>query len=148
MRNSSMPVRLSSDLTESARSVAGAMSRSVTEQITHWARIGRELERSATVSVAAIADVLDGAGEYDALPAKEQAIVRAAWLGRMETLRGDLRLDRELARRASSRAELDDRGEVVIKAQHGARWPLNARPDRRARPASPGQAQARALNHR
>lgn len=121
MATSSTPIRLDADLTATARKVAPKMSRSVAEQISHWARIGRELERSPDVSLAAIRKVLDGAVEYDALPAKEQAIVRAEWMERMESLRDDLRLDRTFEAAGLRYAELDAEGRVTVREPKPAR---------------------------
>jgi hypothetical protein len=39
-----MPVKLSDDLVEAARSVAAIVDRSITSQIEHWAKIGRAVE--------------------------------------------------------------------------------------------------------
>lgn len=109
------PLRLEPELTRSAAEVAGKMSRSVPEQIAHWARIGRELERSPDISVADVRKVLAGAADYDKLSLKEQAVVRANWLERMTELRQGLRLDQR-ARAAGLRyAELDERGRVAIR---------------------------------
>ena len=55
------------------------MGRSVSEQVSHWARLGRELERSPGVSVARVHAVLAGERSYDDLNSSEQAFVRSAW---------------------------------------------------------------------
>jgi hypothetical protein len=101
------PLRIDPELTRSAEPVASRMSRSVPEQIAHWARIGRELERSADVSVVAVNRVLEGAAQYDALPAREQALVRAAWLERIDELRAGLDLAKEYAAAGYRYAELE-----------------------------------------
>lgn len=108
------PLRLDPELTRSAEPVAARMSRSVPEQIAHWARIGRELERSPDISVAAVHRVLEGAAQYDALPAREQALVRAAWLERMDELRAGLDLAREYDSTGYRYAEADDSGRVAV----------------------------------
>ena len=108
------PMRLDPELTRSAEPVAEKMSRSVPEQIAHWARIGRELERSPEVSVGQVARVLEGAASYDALPAREQALVRAAWLERSQALVEALDLGREFAAAGYGYAEADQRGAVAI----------------------------------
>jgi len=51
----------------------------VAQQIAHWARIGRELEASAHVSLADVRRVLAGAAPYSSLDEQGQAIVRAEW---------------------------------------------------------------------
>lgn len=109
------PVRLDAEITEAARIAASRMSRSVAQQVSHWARIGRELERARDVSTDDIRRVLDGQADYDALKPKEQAMVRAVWSGRVDQLRSELRLDRVYAERGYRYAELDERGEVVVR---------------------------------
>jgi hypothetical protein len=108
------PVRLDAEITEAARIAATRMSRSVAQQVSHWARIGRELERARDVSTEDIRRVLDGQADYDRLPAKEQAMVRAVWSGRVDQLRSELRLDRIYAERGYRYAELDESGNVVV----------------------------------
>ncbi len=109
------PVRLDAEITEAARVAASRMSRSVAQQVSHWARIGRELERARDVSADDIRRVLEGEANYDAIPAKEQAMVRAVWSGRIDQLRTELRLDRDYASRGYRYAELDEHGEVVVR---------------------------------
>lgn len=109
----STPVRIDADLYEEASSAASVMHRSTAQQIVHWARIGRELEASADVSVDQVAKVLSGAGSYDSLGTEEQAVVRTFWAERMKALAGDLRLDRDFAAEGRPYVELDEDGEVV-----------------------------------
>lgn len=111
------PVRLDAEITEAARIAASRMSRSVAQQVSHWARIGRELERARDVSPEDIRRVLEGHAAYDTLPAKEQAVVRAVWSGRVDQLRAGLRLDREYDARGYRYAELDEHGEVVVRGE-------------------------------
>lgn len=109
------PVRLEAEITEAARGEATRMSRSVAQQVSHWARIGRELERSREVSADDIRRVLDGHADYDTLSAKEQAVVRAVWSGRIESLRTGLRLDKIFRDSGHRYAELDENGEIVVR---------------------------------
>jgi hypothetical protein len=109
------PVRLDAEITDAARVAAERMSRSVAQQVSHWARIGRELERAKDVSADEIRRVLDGERSYDSVSAKEQAVVRAVWSGRIDSLRGGLRLDRDFAARGYRYAELDERGELAVR---------------------------------
>jgi len=109
----STPVRIDAELYEEASTAASAMSRSTAQQIGHWARIGRELEASAGVSVDDVAKVLAGERSYDALGTEEQAVVRAFWAERMTALSRGLRLDRDFAEEGRPYVELDDAGRVV-----------------------------------
>jgi hypothetical protein len=115
MDSKSQPVRLDPQITAFAKAVADRMSRSLAEQLSHWARIGREIELSPDVSVPELRRVLSGQVEYDALPARGQAFVRAAWTKRMDELRNALRLDQEFKASGYRYAELDEHGEVVVR---------------------------------
>lgn len=109
----SMPIRIDADLFATASRAAPLMSRSATQQISHWARIGRELEATPNISVERIASVLRGRGEYDDLGLEEQAVVRASWQERMTKLASALRLDQAFAAEGRPYVELDENGEVV-----------------------------------
>ena len=92
---------------------AKVMSRSATQQIAHWARIGRELEASADVSVDQVAAVLSGQTSSDALKTEEQAVVRAFWAQRMEALLSVLDLERDFSAAGRPYVELDASGAVT-----------------------------------
>ncbi len=109
----STPVRIDTELYEEASSAASVMSRSTAQQVAHWARIGRELEASAGVSIDDVARVLAGERSYDALGTEEQAVVRAFWAERMTGLARSLRLDRRFEEEGRPYVELDDAGRVV-----------------------------------
>lgn len=116
MSNPTTPIRLDAEITSSARETARQMSRSVAEQLSHWARIGRELERSPDISIRHIEGVLNGKRSYDALSVKEQALVRASWSARMDELGSSLRLDTEYKKAGYEYAELDAQGKVVVRS--------------------------------
>lgn len=115
------PMRLDAELTDAARATAGSMSRSMAQQIAHWARIGRELERSPGVTAAAVQAVLEGRGGYDQLNVQEQAIVRANWAEGLEEARKGLRLDRILPAQGREVVELDAKGEVAVRKTKAVR---------------------------
>jgi hypothetical protein len=89
---STMPLRVGDDLLASARLAADATGRSAAQQIGYWAKLGRELERSGSVSVREVAEVLAGARSYDDLDPKAQAGVRAEWDARTDARREALNL--------------------------------------------------------
>ena len=109
----STPVRIDTEIYEEASSAASVMSRSTAQQISHRARVGRELEASAGVSIDDVAQVLEGKRSYDALGTEEQAVVRAVWAVRFGSLARALRLDRNFAAEGRPYVELNDAGEVV-----------------------------------
>ena len=122
------PTRIDDELYASAKAAGEVMSRSAAQQIAHWARIGREIE-SGTSSHREIARVLSGRTDYDALDARDQAVVRARWSERMSNLRESLDLAAEFEADGVSYSELDASGDVV---QRGGPQPV-AKPTRARR---------------
>ena len=110
---STMPLRVGDDLLNSAKLAADAAGRSTAQQIGYWAKLGRELERSGSVPVREIAEVLAGARSYDDLDPKAQAIVRAEWEAQIEARRAALNLAESFAAEERSWVELGRDGSVV-----------------------------------
>lgn len=108
------PTRLPADVYEPAAAEATAASRTVPQQIAHWARIGRALEMSPQVNHRAVQQVLDGRGAYDLLGEREQAVVRGTWAERIEALRSDLNFADEFASEGDSYSETDEDGNVIV----------------------------------
>ncbi len=107
------PARIDDDLYASAKLVGELESRSGSQQVAHWARIGREVEASGQISARRIAQVLSGSHHYDELDAEEQALVRAEWAERIEARRRDLDLAERFATQGRDWVELDDNGNIV-----------------------------------
>ncbi|WP_454294237.1 TA system antitoxin ParD family protein [Salana multivorans] len=114
MTRSSQPTRLPADVYESALAATRVTSRTVPQQIAHWARIGRELEMSPRVSHREIARVLAGTGSYDSLSEQEQAIVREEWATRIVALRGALDYSAQFSTDGESYSEADEDGNLVV----------------------------------
>lgn len=114
MTRSSQPTRLPADVYESAVAAAKAASRTVPQQIAHWARIGREMESSPTVNHRQITQVLAGTSSYDSLAEREQAIVREAWEERTRTLRKGLDYAAGFDSAGEEYSELDEDGNLVV----------------------------------
>ena len=128
------PARIDDELYASAKLAGEAQSRSASQQVAHWARIGREIEASASISIPAVAEVLAGSRSYDRLDAEEQAVVRAAWAERMKLYREGLDLHpRFEAEGRRTVVELDDDGSVV---ERGVRRAGKTAAKGRARTAS------------
>lgn len=108
-----MPTRVDGDLFEVAKSIGAESSRSAAQQITHWARIGRELEASPGTSQRDIRRVLSGEASYDELGERGQAVVRADWDERVARRRAGLDLAAEFAEAGRSWTEADADGRPV-----------------------------------
>lgn len=113
------PTRLPADIYESAAAQAEADSRTVPQQIAHWARIGRELELSPQVNHRAIAQVLAGDGSYDRLGEREQAVVRAGWAERIAERRAQLNFEAGFVAAGESYSEADEDGNLIIRRPRG-----------------------------
>lgn len=120
----SPPTRLDDDVYADAKSVAVTMSRSTAQQLSHWARIGREVEASG-ISTAAVAAVIDGRADYDDLDGISQATVRASWEDQMDKARDDLDLVKEFRVQGRTWVVLDDVGRVVRHHPDGSTDILN-----------------------
>ena len=119
MSRSSQPTRLPADVYESALAATVVTSRTVPQQIAHWARIGRELEMSPGVNHRAINQVLAGMGPYDSLAEHEQAIVREGWAERMTALRGELDYAAQFTAADESYSEVDEDGNLIVHPARG-----------------------------
>lgn len=108
-----MPMRVDGDLFDAAKAVGAVVSRSAAQQISHWARIGRELEASPHTSPRDIQRVLAGQASYDALGALGQAVVRANWDEQMAERRARLDLAAEFTRAGRSWTEADEQGRTI-----------------------------------
>ncbi len=113
---STMPLRVGDDLLASAKLAADAWGRSTAQQIGYWAKLGRELERSGSVSVQEIAEVLAGSRSYDDLDPKAQATVRAEWDVRIEARRAALNLAERFTAEGRSWVEVGPDGTTVRHA--------------------------------
>lgn len=116
MARSSQPTRLPADMYESAVAAAQVASRTVPQQIAHWARIGRELEMSPRVNHRQVARVLAGTESYDALGEQEQAIVREEWADRMAARRATLDYAAQFSAAGESYSEIDEDGNLVVRS--------------------------------
>lgn len=89
----SSAVKLSDELVASARSESQVQSRSMTQQIEHWARIGRAVERTGVFS-GRVRAALRAELAYDSLSSEE----RHSYLSDLERQTHLPRGDRELAK--------------------------------------------------
>jgi hypothetical protein len=127
--------RVDDDLMAAAKLLGGTMSRSAAQQLSHWARIGLELERSAAVSHADIVAVLSGRRDYDQLSDEEQAVVRAEWAQRLAARIDAVDLRETWAERGQGYVGLDDDGNIVHHAADGTTTAATGRaPARRPAP--------------
>lgn len=112
---SSIPTRVDQVLFEAARAAGALHSRSAAQQLAHWARLGREMEASRSVTQDAIARVLAGQALYDDLPDPAQAVVRVQWDDRVATALAELDFTEGLHAAGKPWAEADEDGNLVMR---------------------------------
>ncbi len=117
--SASIPTRVSRELHETAKVAGQVTSRSVAQQIEHWARIGREVELSSSTSQRDVAAVLAGETAYDRLGAEDQSLVRARWAERIEQRLAELDMVAEFATRGSTYVDMDEDGRMVRRDADG-----------------------------
>lgn len=110
---STIPTRIDEGLFEAARAAGALYSRSAAQQLAHWARLGRELEASPSVTHDAIARVLAGQAVYDDLPDPAQAVVRVEWDDRVAATLAELDFTKGLHTAGEPWAEADEDGNLV-----------------------------------
>lgn len=83
---SAPPTRVDDEIYADAAAAGKYMGRSAAKQLSHWARIGRELEATAVMATRRrrIDAVLAGHDDYDTLDADDQALVRSHWAERID----------------------------------------------------------------
>lgn len=105
-------LRIDDDLYAAAKHAGSVASRSAAQQVAHWALLGREMESSHHLSAREITEVLTGRQSYDSLAAKAQAVVRAEWSDRIDTLTESLDFESEFSAEGRPYVEADQDGTV------------------------------------
>jgi hypothetical protein len=115
--SSTIPTRFDAELFAAAKAAGSRTHRSAAQQIAYWARLGRELEASASISSRDIDRVLAGQMPYDELAERDQAVVRTAWGEAIDDRIESLDLRTALAAEGRGHAsELDADGAVTVRA--------------------------------
>lgn len=112
---SSPPTRLPEDLYEAARREAVRANRSTAQQITDWARLGRESESAPDVSVRDVRRVLAGRSPSTSLNEREQAVVRAEWDERITEGIAELDFEAEFTASGDTWVVGDGKGGAVVR---------------------------------
>lgn len=110
----SQSIKLADDaLVDDARAIAEVQSRSLAGQITHWARIGRAIEKSGSFDHNRITQVLAGKQQTTVLSLEERAVWSDLFLTKITGPGpGEEEVFSEL-RRSGTAVGLDEHGKVV-----------------------------------
>jgi uncharacterized caspase-like protein len=109
-------LKISEDLVEAARREAKLSSRSTTQQIEYWARVGRIIERAGVVDSRRLRTALAAELPFDELTHEERAVVLAQLEADVVKPAGDLALRDRLVAEGSRASELDPSGKIVTRA--------------------------------
>lgn len=107
------PTRIDIDLLQAAAAAGEVASRSATQQVQHWARLGRALE-SSQLPLRSIQRVLAGEASYDDLVEPAQSVVRTVWDDRVRERLESLDLAAEFRARGHQWVEADADGNPII----------------------------------
>lgn len=110
------PTRVNKEVYAAAKAAAALTGRSVAEQLSHWAKVGSEVEAIALLGLRrrrhTAEDLLAGR-DYDSLPADEQALVRTAWDEEMDQRLASSNLAADKHAAGQPVITLDEDGNVV-----------------------------------
>lgn len=116
------PTRVHKDVHAAAKVAAELTGRTVAEQLSHWARIGSEVEAVTLIGLAArrrSSQELLAGRDYDALTGDEQALVRTAWDEEVEERLEALDLAAERREAGWPTVMLDEQDRVVLHHPDG-----------------------------
>jgi hypothetical protein len=121
MATTSQPLRIDDNVYQAAKRAASTQDRTTAQQVTHWARLGCELEASRAIDPRTVDAVLRGEVHYDDVNPYEQAAVRAEWDELIDAATGALDLAAEFEAEGRSWVEADADGDVTEHNPAGPR---------------------------
>ena len=113
MAKASSPTRVAADVAAAAASIASAESRSVTEQINYWARLGMQVERSASVLNRRVLAVVSGEAQFSSLDPDERTVAHATIDARIAERVAEQRFGPAARKAGQVTVSIDDDGNLV-----------------------------------
>jgi hypothetical protein len=123
-KSMSTPTRVASDVAANASSVAPSENRSVAEQISHWARIGMQVERAGSVANRRILAAAEGRAQFSALTDDERTAAHAVVDARIAELAASQSFGAAARSEGHATVSVDDDGTLIEIAEDGTRRPL------------------------
>jgi hypothetical protein len=124
MAATTRPTRVAADLLNSAAQVAKRESRSATQQLDHWARVGRNLSMHETAARRRVEAALAGELALDQLTTDERAVANAELDVRIAERAQAMSFGPELAAEGITTVAVDDEGHLVEFHPGGTRTRL------------------------
>ena len=113
--------RVSADIAAAAASVTPSEHRSVAEQINHWARLGMQVERSASVGGRQVLAAITGDAQFSSLTPEERVVAHAAIDAQMAERVTEARFGPEARKAGQVTVSVDDDGTLIEIAPDGSR---------------------------
>jgi hypothetical protein len=123
-KGASVPTRVAEDVAATAASVASGEHRTVTEQINHWARLGMQVERAASVTGRRALAVVAGDAQFSTLTQDERTIAHGTIDARIAERVAELRFGPAARKAGQVTVSIDDDGTLIEIAPDGTRRPL------------------------
>jgi hypothetical protein len=118
-KGTSAPTRVAADVVAAASAVAPGEHRSATEQINHWARIGMQLERSASLAGRRVLAVASGEAPFSGLSPDERQAAHALIDAAIAERVADIRFGPQARGNGQITVSVDDSGRLVEIAADG-----------------------------
>lgn len=123
-----MPTRVAADIVTTAASVAQSETRTMSEQVNHWARIGMQVERSTSADSRQVRAVIAGENQFSTLTVSERTIAHATVDAAMAARVAEQRFGLEARRAGQVTVSIDEHGSLVEIAPDGTRRALPTEP--------------------
>ena len=107
------PTRIDTDLLEAAREEGEQESRSATQQVVHWARLGRAVSTRHTNQRRRVEAAIEGTLPHSQLTAEEREVVNAEHSVAIRELAQTMSFGARLSAEGVTTVALDDDGHLV-----------------------------------
>ena len=118
-KGTSTPTRVAADVAAAASAVAPSEHRTATEQINHWARIGMQVERSASFASRRVLAVASGSAPFSDLSHDERQAAHALIDAAIAERVADIRFGPTARSAGQITVSVDDDGRLVEIAADG-----------------------------
>jgi hypothetical protein len=120
-KGTSTPTRVAADIAATAASVAPSESRTVTEQINYWARIGMQVDRSGSVATRRVLAVAAGDAQFSTLTPQERTAAHAVIDARISERAANQRFGPDARIAGHATVSIDDDGNLIEISPDGHR---------------------------
>lgn len=123
-KRASTPTRVAADVAATAAAVALTESRTVTEQINYWARIGMQVERSTSAANRRVLAIVAGDAQFSTLTPEERTVAHATIDARTAERVAKQRFGPAARKAGQVTVSIDDDGNLIEIAPDGSRRTL------------------------